>query len=326
MIYLTYLATIIFFLLLNFFLLKRHNSISHLFKVFDLNSKNKKISLLGGTYLVCNFFLAYGFFLLGIISYEHFYKNNTSLLIFFMFILSFIDDKYKIKPILRLSFTIILLFIFLDESYLIKKVNFSFYNYSSLIIENNMLSMLFTIFCIVCFVNALNLFDGINLQVILYTMGCIIYLFFTEYSLFLLITLITLIFFSHLNYQNKSFLGDSGVYFLAIVISLSVINLHNRNLIFADQIIFLFLIPGFEIVRLFLERIYKKKNPLLGDNEHIHHLLKKKIKIGTAFIVVIFSFFPIGLYTMNFSSLFIFLLMLSMYLIIIFFLKNNENK
>ena len=264
MIYLTYFATITFFLLLNFFLLKRHNSISYLFKVFDLNSKSKKISLLGGIYLVCNFFFVYVFFLLEIIPYEHFYKINTSLLIFVMFILSFIDDKFKIKPILRLSFIIILLLIFLDESYLIKKVNFSFHNYYSFIIENNILSVLFTIFCIVCFVNALNLFDGINLQVILYAMGCIIYLFFTEYSIFLLITLITLIFFSHLNYQNKSFLGDSGVYILAIVISLSVINLHNRNLIFADQIIFLFLLPGFEIVRLFLERIYKKKKPLIG--------------------------------------------------------------
>ena len=74
MIYLTYFATITFFLLLNFFLLKRHNSISYLFKVFDLNSKSKKISLLGGIYLVCNFFFVYVFFLLEIIPYEHFYK------------------------------------------------------------------------------------------------------------------------------------------------------------------------------------------------------------------------------------------------------------
>ncbi len=318
--------SIIFFLLLNFFLLTKHKLISSWLNVFDLNSASK-ISLLGGIFLISNIFLTYIFFILEVIPYEHFYKINVGLLIFGMFILGFIDDKFKIKPSVRLLLTFFLIFFFLqDESYLIRKFNFSFFNNSLFTIENSSLSILFTIFCIMSFVNALNFFDGINLQVILYTIGCIIYLFFIEYSYFLLIILVTLTFFSCLNYQNKSFLGDSGTYVLAIVISLSVIDLHNRNLIFADQIIFLFLLPGFEIVRLFLERIYKKKNPLLGDNEHIHHLMKKKIKTGTVFVVVIFSFAPIGLYTLNLPKSFIFAFMFSMYIIVIFFLKKNENK
>jgi UDP-GlcNAc:undecaprenyl-phosphate GlcNAc-1-phosphate transferase len=318
--------SIIFFLLLNFFLLTKHKLISSWLNVFDLNSVSK-ISLLGGTFLISNIFFSYIFFFLKIIPYEHFYKINVGLLILGMFILGFIDDKFKIRPSVRLLLTFFLIFFFLqDESYLIRKFNFSFFNNSLFTIESSSLSILFTIFCIVSFVNALNFFDGINLQVILYTMGCFIYLFFIEYSYFLLIILVTLTFFSYLNYQNKSFLGDSGTYILAIVISLSVINLHNRNLIFADQIIFLFLLPGFEIVRLFIERIYKKKSPLSGDNEHIHHLMKKKVKNFTAFVVVIFSFVPIGLYTMNLSRSFIFVFMFSMYFIVIFFLKKNENK
>ena len=318
--------SIIFFLSLNFFLLTKHKLISSWVNDFDLNSASK-ISLLGGIFLISNIFLTYIFFILEIIPYEHFYKINVGLLILGMFILGFIDDKFKIKPSVRLLLTFFLIFFFLqDESYLISKFNFSFFNNSLFTIENSSLSILFTIFCIMSFVNALNFFDGINLQVILYTIGCIIYLFFIEYSYFLLIILVTLTFFSCLNYQNKSFLGDSGTYVLAIVISLSVIDLHNRNLIFADQIIFLFLLPGFEIVRLFLERIYKKKNPLLGDNEHIHHLMRKKIKTGTVFVVVIFSFVPIGLYTLNLPKSFIFAFMFSMYFIVIFFLKKNENK
>lgn len=318
--------SIIFFLLLNFFMLTKHKLISSWLNVFDLNSASK-ISLLGGIFLISNIFLTHIFFILEIIPYEHFYKINVGLLILGMFILGFIDDKFKIKPSVRLLLTFFLIFFFLqDESYLIRKFNFSFFNNSLFTIENSSLSILFTIFCIMSFVNALNFFDGINLQVILYTIGCVIYLFFIEYSYFLLIILVTLTFFSCLNYQNKSFLGDSGTYVLAIVISLSVIDLHNRNLIFADQIIFLFLLPGFEIVRLFLERIYKKKNPLLGDNEHIHHLMKKKIKTGTVFVVVIFSFAPIGLYTLNLPKSFIFAFMFSMYFIVIFFLKKNENK
>ena len=312
-------------LLLNFFLVKNYLLISSLLKVFDLNSK-KKISLLGGAFLIANICLAYFLFYLDFVPYEHFYGINVGLLILAMFIIGFVDDKIKINPGLRLVITFFLIFFFLyDESYLVQKINFSFVNNNLFLIGNKDLSVFFTIFCILSFVNALNFFDGINLQVILYSIGCIIYLLLLEYSWFLIVLLLSLSFFSFLNYQNKSFLGDSGVYVLGTVISISVINLHNRNLIYADQIIFLFLLPGFEIIRLFLERFFKKKNPLLGDNEHIHHLIKKKFRTSTVFLVVIFSFLPIIFYEISFSKLAIFMFMFFSYLILILFLK-NENK
>lgn len=310
--------------LLNFFLVKNYLSISSLLKVFDLNSK-KKISLLGGAFLIVNICLAYFLFYLDFVPYEHFYRINVGLLIFAMFIIGFVDDKIKINPAFRIVITFFLIFFLYDESYLVQKINFSFVNSNLFLIENKDLSLFFTIFCILSFVNALNFFDGINLQVILYSILCIIYLLFLEYSWFLIVLLLSLSFFSYLNYQNKSFLGDSGVYVLGTVISISVINLHNRNLMYADQIIFLFLLPGFEIIRLFLERIFKKKNPLLGDNEHIHHLIKKKFRTSTAFLVVIYSFSPIIFYEIGFSKLAIFMFMFFSYLILILFLK-NENK
>ena len=243
-----------------------------------------------------------------------------------MFIIGFVDDKIKINPGLRLVITFFLIFLFLyDESYLVQKINFSFVNNNLFLIGNKDLSVFFTIFCIISFVNALNFFDGINLQVILYSMLCIIYLLLLEYSWFLVVLLISLSFFSYLNYKNKSFLGDSGVYVLGTVISISVINLHNRNLLYADQIIFLFLLPGFEIIRLFLERFFKNKNPLLGDKEHIHHLIKKKFKISAVYLVIIFSFLPIIFYEIGFSKLATFMFMFFAYLIVILLLK-NENK
>jgi UDP-N-acetylmuramyl pentapeptide phosphotransferase/UDP-N-acetylglucosamine-1-phosphate transferase len=160
---------------------KNYLLISSLLKVFDLNSK-KKISLLGGVFLIANICLAYFLFYLDSVPYEHFYGINVGLLIFAMFIIGFVDDKIKINPLLRLIITFFLIFFFLyDESYLVQKINFSFVNNNLFLIENKDLSVFFTIFCILSFVNALNFFDGINLQVILYSIACIIYLLLLEF-------------------------------------------------------------------------------------------------------------------------------------------------
>ena len=108
-------------LLLNFFLVKNYLLISSLLKVFDLNSK-KKISLLGGAFLIANICLAYFLFYLDFVPYEHFYGINVGLLILAMFIIGFVDDKIKINPGLRLVITFFLIFFFLyDESYLVQK-------------------------------------------------------------------------------------------------------------------------------------------------------------------------------------------------------------
>ena len=38
------------------------------------------------------------------------------------------------------------------------------------------------------------------------------------------------------------------------------------------------------MVRLFIQRLISKKNPLFGDREHIHHLILKKFKISISAI------------------------------------------
>ena len=75
----------------------------------------------------------------------------------------------------------------------------------------NNYKVFFSVFCFLVFLNAFNMFDGINLQSSSYSIFiflCI--LFFYIYNLFIKILLISLISFSYLNYKNKAFLGDSG--------------------------------------------------------------------------------------------------------------------
>ena len=81
----------------------------------------------------------------------------------------------------------------------------------------------------------------------------------------------------YLNFKrdNKVFLGDSGIYLLSIILSSSLIYEHNiqKNIIFADEIFFLLLLPGLDLLRLTLKRLLSFKNPFFGDRDHIHHLL-----------------------------------------------------
>ncbi len=47
-------------------------------------------------------------------------------------------------------------------------------------------------------------------------------------------------------------------------------------------------IPGYELLRLAIERIMKKKHPFIGDNNHIHHLLLKNLGFKKTYFIIQF--------------------------------------
>ena len=111
------------------------------------------------------------------------------------------------------------------------------------------------------FINAFNFFDGINLQ----SSGLIFVIcvfFYKKYicRIFIVIILANLLF-SYLNYNSKTFLGNSGSFFLPFLFGSLFISAYNNNPnIYADEIVILMLIPGIDLMRLFL-RIIKKTSP-----------------------------------------------------------------
>lgn len=314
------------FSLFNLLILTFHEFIFSKIAIYDLNSKNK-IHLSGGIIIFTNFILLCSFYYFDVIA-DFLFNFNCILVILSFFFLGVVDDKFKLNPYLRLSAMIFFLIIFFQSStsFLILDFNFSFHFYEDIFLSNLLISKIFTIFCILAFLNALNFFDGINLQVAIYSTIILLYLNYINHSNVLIILSISLIFFLYLNFKNISYLGDSGVYFLSIVISLVVIEYHNKNLIYADQIIFLFLIPGLDMIRLFFERISNNKNPMIGDQNHIHHLLKNKFKTKAVVYVLLLCFAPILLFHLKISKIIILTITLLIYLILIFKLKKNEVK
>ena len=101
-----------------------------------------------------------------------------------------------------------------------------------------------------------------------------------------------------MNISNKIFLGDSGIFLLSIILSSSLIYEHNiqKNIIFADEIFFLLLLPGFDLLRLTLKRLLSLKNPFEASEIHgvqvINDILDKKLPVSEGYKIFYNVNFP----------------------------------
>ena len=290
---------IIFFTLFNFLLITYFDKI----KFFHLNIDKpdlkrklhkKAVPLAGGSIIILNLFI---YFLISLFEPKIFFNeiifdNTKSLILFFftsclIFILGFFDDKFDYSANLKFSFIsiLILLILLLDKQLIIQVIKFSFLNREFYLSQY---SILFTCFCFLVFLNAFNMFDGINLQASSYSLTIFLCIIIFYLDLFLAkIIFISLLSYSFLNYKNKTFLGDSGSLLISFIIGYIFIKLYNLQLInFADEIVIYMLIPGIDLIRLFFKRILIKKNPLTSDRFHLHHLLLLKYSYFKSLLIL----------------------------------------
>lgn len=332
---------LIFFVSLNLILLFNFSKIKVLHYNIDKPDNIRKLHLkptplAGGKIIFLNVIIYWIFlnFSDDLLKKEIFFEDRKSLNYFILictliFVLGLIDDKINIRANLKFLylFFIVLFLLFIDNGLIIKIINFSFYKKN---ISLGPFDLLFSIFCFLVFLNAFNMFDGINLQASLYTIfifSCLS--FFFVKSLLIYILIISLICYSYLNFKNKTFLGDNGSLLLGFLISYLFIYLYNSDYIsHADQIVLYMLIPGLDLIRLFILRIYQKKNPLSSDRNHLHHLLisKYSLKITLIIIFTLISF-PITLDFFEINNIYTLLLTIFAYSTLMFYLqKKNYSK
>ena len=305
--------------------------------VIDKPDKQRKFhkkptALAGGIILIINI-LFYYLYILSNENYlfnEIFFKNFQELNLFAfsclsIFFIGLLDDKFNFPPSLKffLLFVIISILIFLDQSVKIEIVNFSFENKK---FNLGNYSFIFTLFCFLVFINAFNMFDGINLQSSIYSIIIFLFLIFFDSSSILIIGLIFLFSFSYLNHNNKSFMGDNGSLLISFIIGYFFIKLYNENIIlYSDQIFIFMMLPGIDMIRLFFERIYKKQNPFSFDRCHLHHLLLKKISYKLTILVInLLIIIPIVLSYFNINNFLIILLTIISYSFIIFKVRKDK--
>ena len=321
--------------LINLAIYLNRNKIIKFYNVYDLPDKKRKIhkfktSLLGG-YI---FFINIIFFSIIIFFSDNFSVNslvlfnniNTYFTFFFIsacfYFLGYFDDKYNLNANLKfLIITLLIIFIiYFDKDLQIRIINFSF---TDRVFDLKNLSFIFTLFCFIAFINAFNLYDGINLQIGIYFLIILIFLaFVTNFNYFIISLFFPLFVFLILNSEGKIFLGNSGTYLISFIISYLFIKTFNLfGTIFSDQILLIMLIPGLDMIRLFFTRIKSKKHPFTPDRNHIHHKFLEVFGYKKTIILIsILSFLPIIL--INYlKSYFTILFIIFFYFFIIFTLK-----
>lgn len=317
--------------ILNYLIFTKYKKISYFFNLFDLqgNTKiNDKVGYpIGGIILFFNitivftfdFFLEFGIFMI---------RENQLLIFFFVcfliFLVGFFDDKFNLSPKIKTIILSVIFYIslFFDSSLQINELRFITL---SKILYLDSSSKLITIFFLLLFLNAFNMFDGLNLQSGLYSIIIILFsLFFIAQINIYFFILLFLFFFIYFNFKFNVFLGNSGCLLIAYIFSYYFIKFYNIGLIkFSEEIYIYMCVPGLDMLRLFVFRIINKKNPFKKDLFHIHHLIYKKCNFfKTTLKIQIFIFFNI-LCMYFISTQIAILLSLLLYLHIFFKYKKN---
>lgn len=209
------------------------------------------------------------------------------------------------------------------------------------------------VFIIVAIINAVNLIDGIDglaatVSIIMFT--AFGYVFYTTESYFLFLVSVVMIgtLLAYLRFNlsptKKIFMGDTGsmilgfmlgvmaVSFLAIdPTDLAQLAIRGENIPIVTGAILI--IPFFDTVRVFLIRLFKKKNPFKPDRSHIHHIIIDTFNIShrrasfflgvSNFLVIIFISY-LGITTSNWTLLLFFACLLIL-LTVFFFIINKSS-
>ena len=310
-----------------------NNFIDKIFNIYDVPDKIRKfhksvVPITGGIFIFINISL---YFIVQVFLFQKtlFFEEIDLIFIYLLFtslffLLGFIDDKLDINSNFKFFLTsiFIICILFLDPTVIITKVKFSFISF-----DLNIFSIPWTIVCFLLFINAFNMFDGFNLQSATYSAFLLIVLAFQsqgDYLIFLI--LIPIIFFGFLNYSNKSFMGDGGTYLISFIIACLFIKLYNQeNIKFVDEIVCLMIIPGIDLMRLFVQRIILyRRSPFSADRHHLHHYFlnnfsKNKSLLYLNFLIILP--YLVGKFFLGFMPAIV--LQLIIYFLLIFRLIKN---
>lgn len=293
--------------------------------IYDYSESEKRkihsgvIPPIGGIIFYLIFIIYFFFNIFFNLESELFFSFKEKLVILitasFVFFVGLIDDKYSLSPLSKSTiFIFVILILLLNNPQL--QIYFIRFNEFETVIVLGDFKFFFTLFCIFCFMNAFNMYDGINLQ-----SGFYLFLFFLVFlikgidGVFFISLLMPLILFLYLNYKNRIFLGNSGSYLLSYLISIYLIK---SNIIFGkisvEEILILLLVPGLDMLRLFFIRFVDGKNPFLPDNNHLHHLLlKKNNQFMVSLIVIMLTIIPYLIFILFLKSLIVVLLQVLFY-------------
>ena len=290
------------------FLLRKKNLISNY-------SGQKHQKFFGKT----NIPLSGGFFLFCIINLVLF-ESYPVFCIFFslLFLVGFISDINILEsPKIKFFLQVTTIFIFV---YILKlQIGSTRIFLLDLLLENIIFSYFFTIFCFVTVINGTNFLDGLNGLVLGYYLAIICVLFklgllstVISQNYLIIFLILSLAFLLILNTLEHLYLGDSGAYSIAFMVSFLLILIYKNTLYVSPFFIILMLwYPCFENLFSILRKFRFKRSPLLPDNNHLHQLLffliLKKFKIKKKLIAnnltsILINMYNFGIFFISFEK------------------------
>jgi len=196
--------------------------------------------------------------------------------IILVFLVGIYDDLSEVSVKLKFFIIGVAVYILWKNGFCIKGLGNWF---SHEVVFSSLVALLFTMFAVSGFTNALNLIDGID--GLSGSISVIILAFFVflgyeyEDALVFSISLSTIaVIFGFLlfnRYPAKIFMGDSGSLTLGFIISIVAI----KSLDYLHPVVILFLtaIPIMDTLIVMFRRILQKRSPFSPDKTHLHHIM-----------------------------------------------------
>ena len=332
------LIIILISIIINILIFLNNDKIANLLKLYDKPDNVRKIHksnvpLTGGIFVLLNILIIIIFLSINNSYFERLgiFKDTQDLIIFLLssilfFLIGFFDDKYDVSANKKFMVMIIFLIpvIFYSANLSIGQIRVSFLEAKYIL--PTYVSIFWTILCFLLFINAVNMFDGVNYQVGFFSIYiCLFFIINNYFSIFFIVMLISLLSFLILNHQNKAFLGDNGSYLLAFLFSYFFVKMYNQNNnIDSDHIFLIMIIPGIDLIRLFISRVAKGYSPFKPDRNHLHHILLQRYNLITVNLIIQFLIIvpSISGYYFGYTYIFLFLqLLLYFFLVISYRLK-----
>jgi UDP-N-acetylmuramyl pentapeptide phosphotransferase/UDP-N-acetylglucosamine-1-phosphate transferase len=325
-----------FFFIRNAILIDKSVNLQDSHKKF-VNSKNSNVPLSGGF-----------FFLISLSFLISFFDPILIILFFLIYIIGLLSDIHflnsaKIRIILQF-FVILILVLYSGVN--ITDIRIISFNY---FLNYKLISIFFTIFCILILINGSNFIDGVNTLLSGYILLVSIILTYVSYKnnlsfnqvIFQYFILILVVFFIF-NFFNKSFLGDSGAYLVSSFLGFNLILFFlNNNQVSPYFIVVLLWYPAFENLFSIFKRLFFKKKSYLPDNTHLHHrvfiflsnkfsLTKNILSTISGILINFYNFFIFFIASQNIHStkfqVKIILFNITFYLFIYYLLFKNAKK
>jgi len=208
-----------------------------------------------------------------------------------------LDDRYTIRPTLKLSGQLIAAALVVFSGITIERVTLPFLG----IIEfNPFFGAFITILWIVGITNAINLIDGLDgLATGVTTIALISIFIMSLIDTQMLVAMFSIVliganlgFLPHNFYLAKIYMGDTGSNFLGYMISvISIVGLFKEVAFFSFIIpVIVLAIPIFDTLTAIVRRLYNKESIMMADNKHIHYQLIQGGYSHRKTVLIIYAF------------------------------------